>query len=233
MGSLIWVLEIKMKERHSFSESTEIYLKTIAELSVANDVVPVTTVADHLSISTVSASEMIHKLQDQGLVEHLPYKGVKLTLEGSLRANRVLRHHRLWERFLADRLGLSWEQAYAFACELEHATGDEVANALADYLGSPETCPHGNPIPTVEGQMNMPEGLCLADMSPGDSGSILRIQAPTTGMLQYLQEKELHPGKQLHIDAVEPFDGPITVGLDGNQLVLGRMVASHIIVKAK
>jgi DtxR family Mn-dependent transcriptional regulator len=206
------------------------YLKTIAELSVVGEIIPVTSLAGHLSISTVSASEMVHKLQSQGLVEHLPYKGVSLTLEGSRRANVVLRHHRLWECFLTDQLGLTWEKAYEFACELEHATDDAVANALADFLGSPETCPHGNPIPTADGQINVPDGVCLVDMNPGEGGSILRIQGPSSEMLKYLEEKDLRPGRKLQIDAVDPFDGPITVDLGPKQHVLGRQVAGHIIV---
>ncbi len=219
-----------MKERHQFSESSEMYLKTIAELSLSAEVLPVTTLAEHLSISTVSASEMVHKLQEQGLVEHRPYKGVRLTDEGSRRANVVLRRHRLWERFLADQLGLGWEKAYDFACELEHATGDEVADALAEYLGSPQTCPHGNPIPDAEGRVHVQEGRRLADMKPGDTGAILRIQGPSAEMLNYLEQRDLRPGKHLRIEAAEPFDGPITLALGLEQLVLGRQVAGHIIV---
>jgi DtxR family Mn-dependent transcriptional regulator len=90
-------VEIEMKERHRFSESAEMYLKTIAELSAGDSMVPVTALAEQLAISTVSASEMVHKLQAQGLVGHTPYKGVRLTPEGTRRANIVLRRHRLWE----------------------------------------------------------------------------------------------------------------------------------------
>ena len=142
----------------------------------------------------------------------------------------MLRRHRLWERFLADQLGLPWDKAYEYACELEHATGDEVADALADYLGSPETCPHGNPIPTAQGQVHIPDGVCLADMQPGEGGAILRIESPSAEMLNYLQERALHPGQQLTIEAVDPFEGPITLGLGSNRVVLGRQVANHIIV---
>ncbi len=219
-----------MKERHSFSESAEMYLKSIAELSEADRVVPVTALADHLVISTVSASEMVHKLEAQGLVEHLPYKGVRLTAEGARQANAVLRRHRLWEHFLSDQLGLSWEKAYAFACELEHATGDEVADALADYLGHPQTCPHGNPIPGPDGRVEVADGICLVDMKPGEGGAILRIQSPSAEILSYLQDRDLGPGTKVQIGAVEPFEGPIELDLGSETLMLGRQVASHIIV---
>lgn len=219
-----------MRELHSFGESAEMYLKSVAELSNAGEIIPVTTLAEHLSISTVSASEMVHKLQARGLVEHQPYKGVRLTSDGARRANVVLRRQRLWERFLTDQLGLSWDKAYEFACKLEHATDDDVANALSEYLGSPGTGPHGNPIPSAEGEVHVPEGVCLAEMSPGESGWILRIQGPSSEMLKYLEEKDIRPGKELHVDSVDPFNGPITVDLGRGQLTLGRQVAGHIIV---
>jgi DtxR family Mn-dependent transcriptional regulator len=220
-----------MNELHSFGESAEMYLKTISELSVTGDILPVTALAEGLSISTVSASEMVHKLQAQGLVEHKPYKGVRLTSEGSKKANVVLRRHRLWECFLTDQLGISWEKAHDFACKLEHATDDEVTNALADFLGSPQTCPHGNPIPTADGQIQeLSDGKCLAHLHPGEGGSILRIQGPSSKMLKYLEEKDLRPGKYLRVDSIDPFNGPITVILEQEQLSLGRQVADHIIV---
>lgn len=219
-----------MKELHSFGESAEMYLKSVAELSNAGEVVPVTALAEHLSISTVSASEMIHKLQARGLVEHQPYKGVRLTPDGSRRANVVLRRHRLWERFLTDQLGLPWEKAYEFACKLEHATDDEVTNALSGFLGSPDTCPHGNPIPSADGEVYIPEGVCLAEMSPGESGSILRIEGPSSEILKYLEENDIRPGKALQVNSIEPFNGPITVDLGQEQFVFGRQVAGHIIV---
>jgi DtxR family Mn-dependent transcriptional regulator len=230
MEPLSWIAEIVMKERHSFSESVEMYLKMIAELSVDGEIVPVTSLAEHLSISTVSASEMVHKLQAQGFVEHQPYKGVRLTPEGTRRANVVLRRHRLWECFLADQLDLPWENAYDYACELEHATDDAVTDALAAFLGYPETCPHGNPIPTADGQLEVLDGVCLVDMKPGEGGSILRIQGPSSKMLKYLEEKDLRPGKSVHVDSIEPFNGPIIVNLGQDQLTLGRQVADHIIV---
>ncbi len=221
---------VAMVERHHFSESVEMYLKTIAEHSAVGEVVPVTALAEDLLISTVSASEMVHKLEAQGLVQHLPYKGVRLTAEGARRANIVLRRHRLWERFLTDRLGLSWEKAYEFACELEHATDEVVVDALSKFLGSPESCPHGNPIPSADGEVDPPEGVCLVDMAPGESGSIVCIQNPSPGLLQYVEEKDLRPGTKLQINAVEPFEGPISVSLGSERLSLGRKVAGHIIV---
>ena len=142
-----------MKQKTQLSESVERYLKTIAELTIEQNTVPVTCVAERLGISAVSASEMVRRLQDRGLLEHTPYKGVLLTAQGHHRANDVIRRHRLWERFLADDLGVPWEHVHELSCQMEHATDNRVTEALADHLGHPTTCPHGNPIPSAEGRV--------------------------------------------------------------------------------
>jgi len=157
-----------MKRSHGFGESAEMYLKTIAKLADERELVPVTSVANPLGISTVSASEMIHRLQDRELLNHIPYKGVYLTEEGRRRANGVIRRHRLWECFLTDELGITWEMVHEYACRLEHAISDEVTKALADYLENPETCPHGNPIPSADGEMPSLDGIPLSDLEMGD-----------------------------------------------------------------
>jgi DtxR family Mn-dependent transcriptional regulator len=219
-----------MKDSHNFGESAEMYLKTVAELSDTEQVVPVTALAQQLSISTVSASEMVHKLQERGLVEHQPYKGVRLTELGARRANEVLRRHRLWECFLVDQLGLSWGKAYEFACKLEHATDEEVVDALYEHLDSPETCPHGNPIPGPDGIMNLEQGISLSHLLPGQEGLILRVQEPSAEILSYLEEKRIKPGDRVCVDSIEPLEGPLTLDIGDQRITLGRNVAQHIIV---
>ena len=220
-----------MKETHSFGESVEMYLKTIAELDIGEGPVPVTGVAERLNISTVSASEMIHRLQDQDLLEHTPYKGVHLTARGRRRANGVIRRHRLWEIFLTEVLGLPWDRSHEYACRLEHATDEEVTEALADYLGQPTTCPHGNPIPTEEGEMPLAEGVPLSELSIDQGGVLSRVQDVNSLLLAHLQERDIKPGMSIRILEIAPFNGPLTVEIGDEQHVLGRQVASHLIVK--
>lgn len=215
------------------AESTEMYLKAIAELAYERDQVPVTSIADKLGISTVSASEMIHRLQEQQLLEHTPYKGVRLTTLGTRKAHRVIRRQRLWERFLVDELGIPWELANRFACRLEHGTEPEVADALANYLGNPETCPHGNPIPSAEGEMMELKGVPLTDLEVGDKGMILRIypEGENETLCSYLAEHGIVPGKSLIVEKIEPLEGPLTIRVEAREHALGRKAATFILVE--
>ncbi len=216
-----------------FGESVEMYLKTIAELSNLRKPVPITSIAERLGISTVSASEMIHRLQDHDLLRHTPYKGVQLTKRGVRRANMVIRNHRLWERFLVDKLGIAWERVNEHACRLEHAVDDDVIEALAEFLEHPQTCPHGNPIPDSEGKMPQIAGEQLLDFAAGESGMILRI-LPNDDydiLCAYLAARDIKPGERLTVEEIAPFDGPISIRLGGNVHALGRKMAQQIVMK--
>ena len=125
------------------SESMQMYLITIARLRDNGSPVPLSLLADTLSISPVSVNEMCRKLQDQGLVVYQPYKGALLTDVGDERACHILRRHRLWDVFLVDKLGFEYGEAHDIACQLEHATPDAVADRLDHYLDYPPVNPIG------------------------------------------------------------------------------------------
>lgn len=222
-----------MTQEQLFGESAEMYLKTIAELAIERALVPVTGIADRLEISTVSASEMIHRLQDRGLVEHTPYKGVQLTHEGSRRANIVIRRHRLWECFLVEILGIPWELVHGFACRLEHASDEEVIERLADFLGHPGACPHGNPIPTLEGEMPALSGIPLLGLGLGERGEVLRIQPKDEYdvLCSYLAQRGIKPGVVVRVEEFAPLEGPISIRIGEQVHVLGRRIAEHVIVE--
>lgn len=215
----------------SFNESTEMYLKTIRELTDNNEPVPISALARRLEVSTVSATEMIHRLEDHNLVTHTPYKGVQLTDDGCGHASEIIRSHRLWERFLVDHLQLSWEKVHDVACRLEHATDPEVTNALAQFLGNPETCPHGNPIPEAGRRLKVTTSHTLSDLVPGDSGVIERIHPESNLLLEYLAAHDVLPGHHVAVVEIAPFNGPIMVKIDDQTHALGQEVAAHIFVK--
>lgn len=215
----------------SFNESVEMYLKTVCELAAGGDVpVPISALAKRLSISTVSATEMVHRLCEQGLLKHTPYKGVTLTADGKQRALRVIRRHRLWECFLADHLDIAWQAVHDNACQLEHATANEVTEALAAFLNEPTTCPHGNPIPTTDGRVSLPDDRPLSELTPGDRGAITRIHPESRLLLDYLAARELVPGQSIVFDEVAPLNGPLMVTVGEDVHALGREVAARIFV---
>src|SRR5215211_72307 len=180
------------------SESTEMYLKAMAELG-DGEAVAIGRLAQRLNITPVSANEMVKRLGDQGLVSHTPYKGVNLTKKGRKAASNVVRRQRLWECFLHDHLKMEWSHLYDLACSLEHATAPEVTQALADFLGNPKTCPHGNPIPAADGSFEPLIGIRLSEVSVGSTVRVLAVRATAADVLGYLQAHTILHGRVMTI----------------------------------
>lgn len=160
------------------SESEEMYLITIARATEDGHQgpIPVPHVADVLSVSRVSANEMVKKLVARGFIEYEPYHGVKLTPSGASVANRVLRRRRLWSSFLAEHLGMSPSLADTVACEFEHITPHDVAERLANFLGDPTVDPEGKPIPRPEESLAPPvHEILLGDFAAGRPGRVVRV----------------------------------------------------------
>jgi DtxR family Mn-dependent transcriptional regulator len=217
--------------RMAESESMEMYLKTILELEEdADEPVAISQIAERLGVSAVSATEMVKRLVERDMVVHTPYKGVELTPLGRRRGFSVLRRHRLWERFLVDELHIAWERSHDLACRLEHATADEVTEALADFLGNPATCPHGNLIPTADGALNEPPTTPLSEMEIGQKGIIARIYREETTLLDYLAERGVLPGLRVEVADIAPYNGPLVVQVGEQQLSLGREIAARVLI---
>lgn len=212
------------------SESTEMYLKAMVEIS-DRDAVAIGRLAERLGVTPVSANEMVRKLGEQGLVSHTPYKGVNLTKKGREVACNVLRRQRLWECFLFDHLKIEWAQVYEFACSLEHATAPEVTEALAGFLGNPKTCPRGNPIPAVDGSFKPLNAMPLSEVKLGQSAQIVAVNATVTDVLKYLQEKNILPGSELAVVEIAPMDGPLTLRIGAKDVALGLSMAEFVLVK--
>ena len=211
------------------SESTEMYLKAMSELGDRD--VAIARLAERLSVTHVSANEMMRRLGEQGLVTHTPYKGVTLTKKGREVASNVIRRQRLWEVFLYEHLNIEWSKVYELACSLEHATAPEVTEALAEFLKHPQTCPRGNPIPDVKGVYTPLEGIALSEVKVGTTVTVLAVDATATDVLRYLQEKNVLPGQKLKVIEAAPMDGPLTVSVGGKEVALGLSLAEFVIVK--
>jgi DtxR family Mn-dependent transcriptional regulator len=212
------------------SESTEMYLKAMAELG-DGEVVPIGRLAERLDVTPVSANEMVKRLGDQGLVSHTPYKGVNLTKTGRAAASSVLRRQRLWECFLHQHLKIEWARLYELACSLEHATAPEVTDALAGFLGHPSTCPHGNPIPATDGSFTRVRGIPLSEARVGSTVRVQAVDATATDVLKHLQERNILPGCELTLLEVAPMDGPLVLDVEGKRVALGLLLSKSVIVE--
>lgn len=212
------------------SVSVDHYLKAIYELTREDRPVSLSSLAKELAISPVSVNEMVKRLVKRELVTYERYRGVTLTLAGRSRALATTRRHRLWERFLTDVLGLDWEHVHEEACHLEHATSPLVEEQLAQFLDWPETCPHGHPVPTAEGEIAREAGVPLSEMEPGMKGIVLSVPEEPE-LLQYLGSLGLAPQIRVEIESIAPFDGPLTVRVRDAQHVVGQKVASQVKVR--
>jgi DtxR family Mn-dependent transcriptional regulator len=219
-----------MKDSH-YSESVEMYLKTLATLGGGSEPVPIARIAERLDITTVSANEMVQRLARESLVAHQPYKGVTLTEAGRNLAHNVIRRERLWERFLVDRLKLDWALAHEWACQLEHATAPEVIDALDAFLDYPARCPQGNPIPRAGQALEATPGPLLSELAVGQTARLLAFEDESADVLSYLQKRSLALGSIVKVTEIAPKHGPLTLALAEREVVLGVNLAASIRVE--
>ncbi|OJX40306.1 MAG: hypothetical protein BGO78_15190 [Chloroflexi bacterium 44-23] len=185
------------------SESQEMYLVTIASLleDGFEEPIPLSQLADKLSVASISANEMIRKLAEEEYVSYLPYKGVKLLPKGNHLAQKILHSRRLWEVFLVDKLSLSLNMANVLACRMEHITPPEVAELLFNYLGKPIVSPQGKPIPSPNGITVMKMIKPLSELLVSTRAEIERLEIESTGTA-FLQAEGVKPGAEIIIQAI-------------------------------
>lgn len=219
--------------QEALTRSVEDYLKAIYHLS--HDGLPATTsdIAERLELSAPSVSGMIKRLADQGLLEHVPYKGVELTPEGRRAALRMLRRHRILETYLVQRLGYSWDTVHAEAERLEHAVSDALVDRMAGALGNPGIDPHGDPIPGPDGSMAEVIYTPLTDLPEGETAVVRRAATSDAERLRYLAEVGLVPGAEIVVMSRHPFSGPVTVRVAGRERVVGHTIAGQVLCQRR
>ena len=215
------------------SEAVENYAKAIYSLQHRAGGEPVATNdrADRLEVTAASASGMIKKLADLGLVAHVPYRGVQLTEEGERLALEVLRHHRLLELYLATQLDVPWDRVHEEAEALEHVLSEDLEARIAAKLGNPTHDPHGDPIPDAQLQIDESATRSLADLEPGARGRFVRVSDSDPAMLRYLSERGVRLGDRLEVLDRQPFGGPLTVRFGDALQVLGGALAAAMRVE--
>tara|TARA_Y100000814_G_scaffold105263_2_gene73994 strand:- start:4398 stop:5093 length:696 start_codon:yes stop_codon:yes gene_type:complete len=200
----------------------ENYVKTIYQLVLDNDGQPAATgqVADALDVSPGTVTSMLKTLSDSGLAAYRPYEGVVLSESGEALALRVLRRHRLIELFLQNTLELTWDEVHDEAENMEHAVSDLLIDRIDDYLGHPETDPHGDPIPKSDGTIAMGSNTSLAELAPGDRFRISRVTRQDAEFLRelsriglQLQSTGVVTGKHLTANSIAFFMGETSIEL--------------------
>jgi DtxR family Mn-dependent transcriptional regulator len=188
-------------------------------------------VARRLGIAKSVAAERVLQLQAMGLVHAAPSGRLTLTSDGRVLAVGLVRNHRLLERFLTDTLKLPWERVHEEAARLAPVLARDVADALANLLGHPATCPHGNTIPSADGGLPDEGDVPLSQLGAGDRGVITRIEREEHDLLRYLATLGLLPETAVEVEEVAPFGGPLLVRVGSSRYALGRKVASRVRVR--
>ena len=215
-----------------FSVAIEDYAKAIFALrGESPGPVSTTAVAERIGVTAASASGMLRRLDELGLVTLRRYHGVELTAEGRRLALRVLRHHRLLETYLAESLGVPWDRVHEEAEVLEHVLSDQLEALIDTQLGHPTHDPHGDPIPSPELELEERPSRCLASLDAGASGVLARVSDSHPEMLRYLAELGIAPGARLEVLERQPFDGPLFVRVGDDVHVLGAELARTISVE--
>lgn len=204
------------------------YLKAIYQLEERGEDATPKALAEALDVTPASASNMAKRLAEIDLVEHERYKGVELTAAGELAALEVIRHHRLLELFLVETLGVPWDEVHEEAEVLEHHISEKLEARIAERLGHPERDPHGDPIPSLNGEIDAQDGVALTDASPSATVRLLRVGDQDPDVLQFLGDQGLFPGAEVEVTRVDPNAGVVAVEVDGEDVHIGMHVARAV-----
>ena len=218
------------------TSTVEDYLKRIYLAEQASPGVRVLTgrIAGDLGVTPGSATAMIKALADSGLVEHEPYAGVRLTSSGRQLAAHVVRRHRLVELFLVEVMGLNWSEVHAEAEVLEHAVSDRLIDRIDEMLGRPAVDPHGDPIPTRQGEIAEVSGQeSLAASPAGVPRFVARVIDQRADFLRLVERHGLMPGRRVIVKTRDEVLDTIEIEpQDRESLRLGMRAASRILVTA-
>jgi DtxR family transcriptional regulator, Mn-dependent transcriptional regulator len=207
----------------------EEYLEAIYKIAQHGPVRP-TQVAESVGVSGPTVTATLRRLEAHGLIVRDGTK-VVLTEEGQQRSLDIVRRHRIAETFLVDTLGLDWNAAHEEACVLEHALSPRVLSALEIFLHNPSVCPHGHPIPAADGSFVDVVGVPLCDVACGASATVLAVAEDDEKILGYLGDLGLRPGAQTKVVEAAPFNGPLTVEIEGMRTAIAREIASLVTVQ--
>jgi DtxR family Mn-dependent transcriptional regulator len=188
-------------------------------------------VAEMLGVSRASAGEMLKRLEAEGLVERGEHKEAILTESGRARAERVVRKHRIIERFLTDFLGYTASESHVYADEMGDTFTDDMIERIDKQLGHPERCPHGWPVDTDFEQAENSELTPLSSIEPGSGATIVRLAEHDGDLLHWFYDEGFVPGASVEVDAAEPAAGQFRVRLDGDEKAVSEKAAAGLFVR--
>jgi DtxR family Mn-dependent transcriptional regulator len=216
------------------SKSEEDYLKAIFQLSytLGSDKIGTNQLAQQLDVAPASANNMLKRLKEKTLVDYQKYGKLTLTALGKASAIQLIRKHRLWETFLYQKLGFSWDEVHDAAEQLEHVRSEKLIERLDQFLGNPQFDPHGDPIPDACGNITPVKFKTLAEVKPGQNCRIIGVKDSSSVFLQYLTELGLALQSEIQVLNIIPFDNSLRIALKNQPpFTVSEKFSLHILVE--
>jgi len=212
--------------------SEEDYIKAIYHLGKGRiTAVSTNAIAEKMVTKPSSVSDMVRKLSEKGLVNYKKYKGVSLTDLGTKTALNLVRKHRLWEVFLVEKLQFTWDEVHEVAEQLEHIKSEKLIDKLDQHLGFPEVDPHGDPIPSKDGEFKKSIKKLLKDLSVGTTGICVGVKDSSPPFLKFLDKNEIALGDEISILDKEEFDDSIIITIKNSTIHISDQIASNLYLK--
>ncbi len=212
----------------SRTQSVEDYLKAIYVLETEGNRATTTNIAEALSVSSASVTNMLKRLATLKLITHKSYRGAELTEAGEKIALEIIRHHRLLELYLKEMLGYSWDEVHDEAEKLEHHISEQFEDTIAELLNHPTHDPHGDPIPSKDGVVPEMASLAITEAQVNQSYIVGRVKDQDPELLRYLEKTGIIPGVEITILEKGPFLGPVKILLEGKETTIGNGVAKDV-----
>lgn len=197
-------------------ERTEMYLKAIGQMEDEGEPATTSGLARHLDVSMPSVTEMLQRLTAKELVIHEPRGPIRLSEEGQRLASSLMRRHRLWENFLVEFLGFTWDKVHEEACRLEHATSPALEERLAGFIGDLKACPHGHAVPDKQGHRRTEPAVPLTEFPSHEGARVVRIHSESPELLRLLARLGIRPGRVLHAEGLEGGGRAVRVRINGH-----------------
>jgi DtxR family Mn-dependent transcriptional regulator len=212
----------------------ENYLKAILVISLdTNERASTNAIADEISTSAASVSDMLKKLQEKELIKYEKYKGVELSEQGNKLATSIIRKHRLWETFLVNKLDFNWGEVHDVAEQLEHIKSVELVDRLDSFLGFPKFDPHGEPIPTKDGDIPTTNTIPLNELQARTKGKVMGVTLDEKSFLDYLTKLNISIGTKIELLEKISFDQSLSINIENTNQHISNDVAKHLLIKTK
>lgn len=213
------------------SQSEEDYLKALYHLEIDFNAVSTNSIAEYLDMKPSSVTDMLKKLSEKKFINYQKYKGTSLTKKGKLIALSIIRKHRLWETFLVEKLGFGWDQVHTIAEQLEHIKSDELIENLDNFLGNPKYDPHGDPIPSKDGNIEKMNQKILVELKASQKGIITGVKKGTASLLNYLDKEKVKLGDSIKVIEILEFDGTYIVEINKRKLTFSEKICQNLLLE--